>query len=49
VSLLMFPARGVVMALLPPRVASAVLGSDEAMASIACPRRPFMRFDRSED
>ena len=48
-SVLMFPARGVVLALLPPRVASAVIGSDEAMASIACARRPFIRFDRSED
>jgi hypothetical protein len=45
----MFPERGVVMALLPPRVASAVLGNDEAVDSIARACRPFMRFNRSED
>jgi hypothetical protein len=44
----MFPARGVVAALLPPRVASAVLGSDEAN-SLARALRPLMRFDRLED
>jgi hypothetical protein len=49
VSVLMVPALGVVTALLPPRVASAVFGNDEAMVAIACPRRPFIRFDRSED
>jgi hypothetical protein len=44
----MFPARGIVAVLLLPRVASAVLGSDDA-ASTAVALRPLLGFDRLED